>query len=175
MIPAWLVLVPAVLLSTEVMAADPQYCILWSRAIAEVEVRTGSQLDLTFIGDDLGFIAHDDVDLKTADANLVEIRADGHRRTCTWLVEYDVLPLPDLPPAQTVNWANRIAMEAVGRQGTEPAAADPTPDGDAAWREACRSQYRTFNPDDGTVVRRGSPDRVKCPLTLENGEWVVVP
>jgi hypothetical protein len=140
-----------------------------------MEVRTGAQLNLTFVGDELGFVQHDDVDIATADANLVELRADSHRRTCMMLVEYAVLPLPDLPPAQTVNWAHRVALDAVGRQGTEPAAADPTPSshGDAAWREACRAEYRSFDPDDGTVVRRGSPARVRCPLVRVGDAWEI--
>jgi hypothetical protein len=59
-------------------------------------------------------------------------------------------------------------MDAVGRQGTEPATAAT---GDAAWREACRSQYLTWNEADGTVVRRGSPEPVRCPLILRDGVW----
>jgi hypothetical protein len=68
-----------------------------------------------------------------------------------------------------------VALDAVGRQGTEPAAADPTPSshGDAAWREACAEQYRTWSEADGTVVRNGKPERVRCPLKLINGEWVI--
>jgi len=140
-----------------------------------MEVRTGAQLTLQFVDNELGFLQHDDVDIATADANLVEIRAQAQFRTCTFLVEYAVLPLPDLPPAQTVNWAARVALDAVGRQGTEPAAADPTPSSqrDAAWREACRSEYRTFREADGTVVRRGSSARVKCPLVRVGDAWEI--
>lgn len=161
-------------------ATTDGYCVLWSRDVAELEVRTGAQLNLIFEGDRLVFLQRDDVDLKTADGNLVELRAQSQFRTCMALPEYDALPLPDLPPAQTTNWAHRVALQSVGRQGTEPAGDDTEPNrpiksdgGSPEWAKACSIEYRTWNPDDGTVLRRGSPERVRCPLKLIDGEWTV--
>lgn len=37
-----------------------------------------------------------------------------------------------------------------------------TPDPD--WQLRCAMEYRSFRPSDGTVVRRGSSARVRCPL-----------
>lgn len=41
------------------------------------------------------------------------------------------------------------------------------------WSEACAREYRTWDEATGTVVRRGSPDRVECPLVLKDGEWIL--
>jgi hypothetical protein len=168
-------LAAALLLPSPLNAASEGYCSLWSRDVAELEVRIGAQLNLTFAGNDLVYSQKDDPDIAVADANLVEIRANDHYRTCLMLTEFDALPLPDVPAAQTPNWAARVASYAIGRQGTEPAAADPTPKegGTAEWRAACAEQYRTWNEADGTVVRRGSPEPVKCPLVFKDGEWIV--
>jgi hypothetical protein len=158
------------------VAATPDgYCQLWARDVAELEVRTGAQLNLIFEGDSLVFSRRDDVDLKTADGNLVEIRAETQFRTCMAIPEYDALPLPDLPTAHAENWATTVALYAVGRQGTEPAGVDPTPNPASAaeWRAACEAEYRTWDEADGTVVRRGSSERVPCPLKLIDGEWRV--
>jgi len=57
-------------------------------------------------------------------------------------------------------------------QGTAPAADRPASNDDG-WSEACEREYRSWDKATGTVVRRGSPDRVECPLVMEGGEWVV--
>lgn len=44
--------------------------------------------------------------------------------------------------------------------GTVPAAGPPLDD----WALRCAMQYRSFRPSDGTVVRYGSHQRVRCPL-----------
>lgn len=31
------------------------------------------------------------------------------------------------------------------------------------WEAACAAEYRTWDADTGTVIRRGSPERVRCP------------
>lgn len=50
--------------------------------------------------------------------------------------------------------------------GTVPATGE-------TWAEACDREYRTWDAATGTVVRRGSPDRVECPMILKDGEWIV--
>jgi hypothetical protein len=51
--------------------------------------------------------------------------------------------------------------------GSVPAADRPA----SGWSEACAAEYRTWDAETGTVVRRGSPDRVECPLVLRDGIW----
>jgi hypothetical protein len=153
-------------------AATDGYCTLWSRAVAELEVRAGKQLSLIFKGADLVFTERPDVDIATASARLVALRAKSHYSDCRLLVEYDTLPLPDLPAAHADQWASMVSLYAIGRQGTAPAAADPTPGrGSPEWRAACAAEYRTWDEADGTVIRRGSPERVRCPLKLIDGAW----
>lgn len=51
--------------------------------------------------------------------------------------------------------------------GTVPATDRPPEPGDEAWRAQCRAEYRTWDEETGTVIRRGSPERVKCPCGAE--------
>lgn len=57
-------------------------------------------------------------------------------------------------------------------QGTVPATDKSNAAGET-WSEACAREYRTWDEATGTVVRRGSPDRVECPLVLKGGNWVL--
>jgi len=54
-----------------------------------------------------------------------------------------------------------------------PEPAGTVPATGTTWAEACAAKYKTWDASDGTVVRRGSPERVKCPLALVDGEWVL--
>ena len=69
------------------------------------------------------------------------------------------LPMPEEPG--TVPAGDRLKNE------NKPGNSDP------AWEEACAAEYVSWEPETGTVVRRGSPERVKCPLVLRDGEWVL--
>lgn len=60
-------------------------------------------------------------------------------------------------------------LEIRPRPGTVPAIAAPIGD----WEAACDAEYRTWDASDGTVVRRGSPERVRCPLELREGTWTL--
>ena len=71
-----------------------------------------------------------------------------------------LLPLPELH-RDLDTWISDMRYLLVQRAGTVPATA-AIPDDDL-WRQQCEAQYRTWDPDTGTVVRAGSPDRVKCP------------
>jgi hypothetical protein len=160
-------------------AAGYGYCQLWSRAVTEIEVRAGKQMNLILFKENLAFAQADDVDIAVADANLVEIRNAGHYRTCRFLEEYDELPLPDVGSAQTSVWAQMLAAHARGRQppgpepGTVPASdAPPAPEG---WAEACGAEWRSFDPSDGTVVRpKSKGGKQRCPLVKgDDGLWVI--
>jgi hypothetical protein len=71
-----------------------------------------------------------------------------------------LLPLPEQHRGLDT-WISDMRYLLVQRAGTVPATA-AIPDDDL-WRQQCEAQYRTWDPDTGTVVRAGSPDRVKCP------------
>jgi hypothetical protein len=47
--------------------------------------------------------------------------------------------------------------------GVEPATEKPVAKGDDQWKEQCRVEYKTWDENTGTVVRRGSSERVRCP------------
>jgi len=49
--------------------------------------------------------------------------------------------------------------------GTAPAADRPQASiaSDEAWRQQCAATYRSWDEETGTVVRRGSHERVRCP------------
>jgi len=49
-------------------------------------------------------------------------------------------------------------------QGTVPAGVDPN---EETWRAECRAEYRSWDEATGTVVRRGSSERVRCPCGSE--------
>lgn len=53
-------------------------------------------------------------------------------------------------------------------RGIAPAAAKPkvteTPGFAADWIAACKRRYSSFRDADGTVLRRGSRNRVRCPV-----------
>lgn len=68
----------------------------------------------------------------------------------------------------------RSAEEAarIAKLGTVPATDRPA--GPEGWAEACDRMWRSFNPEDGTVVRpRSKGGKQRCPLILKDGEWVL--
>lgn len=70
-----------------------------------------------------------------------------------------------LPPDQTIEeWARDIRGILLSDVGKTPAKDDPD---DVEWRRQCRAEYSTWDEATGTVVRRGSPERVPCPCMGE--------
>lgn len=51
--------------------------------------------------------------------------------------------------------------------GTVPATDRVIAVSNEQWEAACAAEYRTWDPDTKTVVRRGSPERVRCPCGEE--------
>jgi len=90
-----------------------------------------------------------------------------------------VLPtlLPLTPEHRSLDsWHDDVQVMIRARlaeMGVQPAADPPAeasavaaPD-DEEWRRQCAAEYSTWDPDTGTVVRRGSPERVRCPCMGE--------
>lgn len=156
---AWLVLalcglVLVVLLGLALVARaeDVGYCIYWSREATRIDYQ------------------HETAEV-TAEAIERQVRARYY--WCGLQETGQRLPLPGRPEeASTAEWASFLAAAFAARQaarqdlGTAPADVGPP-----EWVEACDAEYRTFDRSDGTVVRRGSPERVRCPLKLVDGEW----
>lgn len=79
-----------------------------------------------------------------------------------------LLPLPE-EHRQLDTWAADMATMIEARlmtlgaaPATDAPAVEETSD-EEAWRFQCRAEYRSWDEETGTVVRRGSSERVKCP------------
>lgn len=75
----------------------------------------------------------------------------------------DVLRLPDnLPESSDEAWLKFLI-------GTTAEPPDPTVD-DEAKVDWCKAEYKTYDPADGTVLRRGYKERVPCPYPGEQAD-----
>lgn len=107
------------------------------------------------------------IDTRIANTNYLTLLATRVYRQCVDNLPA-LLPLPE-EHRNMRTWAADMRALVISRSGTEPATG-----GSSSWAEACAEQYRTWDEATGTVVRRGSPERVRCPLVRgENGEWGV--
>jgi hypothetical protein len=79
-----------------------------------------------------------------------------------------LLPLPE-GHRDLGTWVKDMQRMLILQPGTEPAAEKPPAQGDAddEWRAACAAEYQTWDEETGTVVRAGSPERVRCPCGKE--------
>lgn len=55
-------------------------------------------------------------------------------------------------------------LEIPKEPGTVPATENPK---EEEWRRQCRAEYNTWDEETGTVIRRGNPERVRCPCMGE--------
>lgn len=72
-----------------------------------------------------------------------------------------LLPLPEAH-RNLDTWVGDMRYLIMQRVGTAPATAEPIA-ADEAWRQQCAATYRSWDEETGTVVRRGSHERVRCP------------
>ena len=76
-----------------------------------------------------------------------------------------LLPLPE-EHRNLGSWVKDMQRLLISRSGIEPAGDAPV-GVDDSWRASCAAEYRTWDPDTETVVRAGSPERVRCPCGEE--------
>jgi hypothetical protein len=156
---AWLLTIGIVLASSEGRASEAgfAYCAIWTREAVRIDllhtipVKPDEVTD-SYIESLAVQVFRECVSVLPALLPLPE----QHRSLKTWVGDMRFM----------VSQRDRTASVA----GTVPASAAPDDD---AWREACRSEYRTWDEADGTVIRNGNPERVRCPLALVDGAWVL--
>jgi len=137
---------------SEISVRNASYCALYSRVEVLRDAMHGTGL--------------------TADTDVVLARAKGHYGDCLAVLP-TLLPVSDDLETWLADMRDVLVLrgaERVANIGTEPASVNPS---EEAWREACRSEYRTWDEADGTVVRRGSSARVKCPLVRVGDAWEI--
>lgn len=138
-------------------------CAMVSRELVRVEVETGRTYSPVMVGEVLHYEEQADPSLKDITPADALKRFTTHRQICEAMI--DIMPaLPKVDAANNEAWARSIATLAGRFDGVEPAGDPPPPDpGSDEWRQACAAEYRTWDPDTGTVIRKGSPERVRCP------------
>lgn len=135
------------------LVAQPEtlaYCALYAREAVRIDIMHTQPIDT-----------------RIANTNYLTLLAERVYRQCVDNLPV-LLPLPEEHRSMKT-WASDMRALVLTRAGTEPAT-----DRGGGWAEACAAEYRTWDEASGTVVRRGSPERVECPLVKgEGGEWVV--
>jgi len=71
---------------------------------------------------------------------------------------------PQVSPATQESLIKLIPVEPVVSETPPAQVAEFDPDSVAE----CKKYYRTFHEKDGTVIRRGSKKRVRCPQLIQN-------
>jgi hypothetical protein len=142
---------------SEISVKNASYCALYSREAIFIDMMHGTEP-------------------VTADTDYILARAKVAYGECL-----SVLPTLLALPADTgslKSWLADIRDLTILRSGTKPAAEKAakasTPAGlvdEVEWRRQCRAEYNTWDEETGTVIRRGNPERVKCPC---GGEVVCV-
>jgi hypothetical protein len=131
---------------TEIDPINAAYCALYAREMVFIDM----------FEEDGGL---------TADSDVIKNAAVAYYAECV-----SILPALMALPKEKANFnqwvANTrdlifiLAKERVKDVGTTPATDKPE---DEEWRRQCRAEYNTWDESTGTVIRRGSPERVKCP------------
>lgn len=132
----------------ELIASPTQlaYCAIYSREAARIDIMHTRPVDMAMAGptypEDLAFAIY---------------------KQCVSILP-TLLPLPE-EHRNLASW-NADLVEWIGsQQGTAPALSSPAaPPG---WAEQCAAEYVSWDAATGTVIRRGSPERVPCPCGKE--------
>lgn len=148
------VLLGAAVMSRRAVAEDIGYCLLWAREATRLDYQNAAEL---------------------VPAEAIERNVVRRYHWCALQETGQRLLLPGRPEEHaTAAWsaflAEAFAARLAARQAAGTAPADVGP---SEWVEACAAEYRTWDEATGTVVRRGSPERVRCPLKLVDGEWII--
>ena len=132
----------------EARAADPYLCTLWARETTRINL-----------------VASEDPTIVNATyATIREMEQRAYSACLLYETERPVMP--DVPARSSEEWAMSMLRLVQTPQGTVPAGDDDE------WADACAAEWRSFNPEDGTVIRpRSKGGHQRCPLVLIDGEW----
>lgn len=152
----WLSLIALIFVSITVMARGEErlseispklaaYCALYSREMTLINILHPTKA----------------ID---ADTDVILEIAKGHYGDCLSVLP-TLLPMP-ANLGDLKSWLADMRDVVLLRSrslGTEPAVEEKVVEGDEEWRAQCRAEYNSWEEETGTVVRRGSPQRVRCP------------
>jgi hypothetical protein len=96
----------------------------------------------------------------TADTDVILGKAKEHYSQCLSILPA-LLPLPE-KTGTLEQWLADIRDLVILKAGTQPAKEQPVAD-EETWKEQCRAEYKSWDEETGTVVRKGNPERVRCP------------
>jgi len=162
---AWLILAVALILGVLLVAAiisrparaeDSAFCLYWSREAVRLDLLSQPSVVVT--------------------PATIESAVERRFNWCGNQETGQRLALPgreeDHPTPAWSKWlaeAHAARQARVAELGTAPADV-----GEPGWIAACEKTWRTFDRSTGTVVRpRSGGKRVRCPLVLRDGEWVL--
>lgn len=132
---------------SEINKRDAAYCVLQAREMMWIRVMHNNERI-------------------TADTDVVLQLAQKEYGDCLAVLP-TLLPLPS-EGGSIESWLADMRDLLILKAGTAPATEKPdapvsaTLD-DETWRAQCRAEYTTWEEETGTVVRRGNPERVRCP------------
>ncbi len=140
------------------VAAGPAYCLFYAREYVRIDAMTTT-----------------DVDLMTATPEMLLGMVERRYRWC--LTARDFVPLPGTPLERSSTlWAHHLSTMVKGRWERHLDTIGNTPAGPATparpgWIAACERDYRSWDAETQTVVRRRSRGRVKCPYETGERSW----
>lgn len=127
---------------SEIDKKSAGYCALYSRELVRIR------------------IMHPEGRL-VADTDIVANWAIEEYKACLSILPA-MLPVP--ASGAYKEWLADMRDLIILNAGTEPASDTPQGDlNDEEWRAQCRAEYNTWEEETGTVIRRGNPERVRCP------------
>lgn len=132
-------------------AADWRFCTVWSREYVRIAIEVS-----------------DDPDVQTADTGLIKFLLSRAYSKCL-LIEADYVDLLETPESSEDAWARAVETLVIAKAGTMPAVGPSTKAQepkkaavDPEWIRKCQRDYRSFNREDGTVIKRGERRRTPC-------------
>jgi hypothetical protein len=142
-------------------------CAMLARELVRVEIETASTFTPVIVSEVLHFEQAPDASLREVTPEAALKRYAEQMKACEAIPDF--LPsLPKVDAAGNASWARAVVTLATRLDGVAPAS-----EGREGWAEACAAEYRTWDNATGTVIRRGRPERVRCPLILVGEEWIV--
>jgi hypothetical protein len=128
---------------SEISVKNAAYCSLYSREMVFIEMMHSDKV-------------------VTADTDYILALAKQHYADCLAVVP-TLLPLPEEGSLKSWLADMRDLLVLTGKQRVVNVGTAPATIGKDDWREQCAREYRTWDDETGTVIRAGSPERVRCP------------